>query len=651
MIQQYPLLFSPLTLRGHTLQSRAVFTAHTVTLSTDGVPGDRARGYYEARAAGGVGLIVMEPIPVLANGGVIPQNYRYQHPGFVAGLRSVVDAVHRHGTIFVCQLYHMGSNADPYSPWSERWGPSAMQGAGASDVVRPIDEFDIDYLVNGYVAAAKAAIDGGADGIECMFAYDTLVDQFMDPKRNERTDHYGGSLPNRCRLAVRILHELRAVVGSQALLGITVSAAMQEHVEAVSLLGSMCDLDYVGVGNGNYERLHLTIPPMEVPVGIGVLPAASLRSTLGRLQPSPAVIAEGRIRTAALAEDALASGACDLVGMTRALIADPELLLKSRSGHAERVRECVGYNLCIARRLRKYPVACVQNPIAGLEHEQPFGPLHALTKSNSPRQVIVVGAGLSGLEAARVAAERGHRVLVLERSGVAGGQASLIGRLPLQTGFAELVDWRVAELARLKVELRFNVDVTANSVAALIDPPSDPAWPQAFVVVATGSTPTALPGSIAAADALLGATIAGETVIVIDGEGHRKGVGTAEWLALRGHRVTLVAVNGSPAAMLDGSKVGPLAMGRLADLGVQLVEGHRLVGVDGGEVRLLRSYDGAALTLLADSVVHATPHTVNDALVDPLRRAGINVRAVGDARTPRLVEDAIRDGYGLATTL
>ena len=219
----YPLLFSPFVLRGKTLPSRAVFTAHTVSLSADGVPGERALGYYEARAKGGAGMIVMEPIPVMDNGGVTPQNYRFDHPNFVAGLAAVADAVHQHGTVFISQLYHMGANADPYQPSSERWGPSPMPGPGWSDVVRPIDDLDMAELVNAYVAAATTAMQAGVDGVECMFAYDTLVDQFMDPKRNQRIDAYGGSLENRCRLAVQVLNSIRQAIGPEAILGITVT--------------------------------------------------------------------------------------------------------------------------------------------------------------------------------------------------------------------------------------------------------------------------------------------------------------------------------------------------------------------------------------------------------------------------------------------
>ena len=616
----HELLLAPLDLRGHRLANRIVFTAHTASFGQDGVHGDRARAYYEARAAGGVGLIVMEPLPVHATAGVTPQNYVFRDERFVAGLRALVDAVHAHGTVLVSQLYHLGQNADPFATMRERWAPSAAPAPGGPGLVREVDARDLAELLDGHVAATRVAISAGVDGVECMFAYDTLVDSFMSTRRNTRTDAYGGSFENRMRLAVEVLVALRETVGPERLLGVTLTSSLEEHVEAARHLVERCDLDYVAIGNGNYEQPHLIVPPLDVERGYGIRTAAPVKAALS----GTAVIAEGRIVHPDLGERALSEGACDLVGMTRALIADPLLPRRIADDEVARVRPCVGANVCIARRLRKFPIACLQNPVAGFERE-------AVGRAYEPRRVAIVGGGVAGLEAARVAGERGHDVTLFERRGELGGQVALTARLPGQSELAGIVDWRVRELERLGVTVELRREATAADVSGYDS-----------VLVATGSEPERN-GVVAAVDAF--ALDGDGPCVVVDDEGNRKGAGIAELLA-RSRPTTLVPNGIAPLADLHWETIDLMALPRLRDAGVRLVEGYRVVSLEATRVVLRRLYDDAELVLEAEVAVHAGRHRPCDALARELGAV-----AIGDARAPRRVEEAIRDGWDAARSL
>jgi 2,4-dienoyl-CoA reductase (NADPH2) len=622
-------LLAPLTVRGHRLRNRIVLAAHTTSFGQDGVPGARARAYYEARAAGGVGLIVMEPLPVHRTGGVTPQNYRFEDERFVPALRAVVDAVHAHGTTFVSQLYHLGPNADDTATLRERWGPSERAVPDGPGMLHAVDEVEIAELLHGHVRAARAAVAAGVDGLECMFAYDTLVDGFMAARWNQRDDGYGGPFPNRMRLAREILGSLRAAIGPDRLLGVTLSAGLDEYVEAAEHLASECDLDYIAIGNGSYDAPHLLIPPMGTELGMGIACAAPVKARTS----GPAVIAEGRINHPDLAEQALLDGACDLVGMTRALIADPELPQKAARRDVSTIRPCIADNLCIARRIRKFPIACLQNPEAGFEVD---------IRANGPgrRVVVVVGGGVAGLEAARHAAELGDTVTLFEREDDVGGQVRVLARLPGREEFGLAVDWRRRELARLGVDVHCRAAPSVDDVAELRPD---------LVIVATGSTPRASSdGVLSPHDVLRADCLPSGAVVVVDEEGNHKGLGVAELLARDGRDVTLVSAGPVGAELIPAFSL-PLALERLLAAGVNVVEGDA-AAVGPRHVLLRRRYDGATDRLDAAVVVHAGRQRAQAELLPALRSRGLAAVAVGDARAPRQVADAIREGYAAVAT-
>jgi 2,4-dienoyl-CoA reductase-like NADH-dependent reductase (Old Yellow Enzyme family) len=619
-------LLSPLDLRGRRIRNRVTFTAHTQSYSDNGIPGRRVREYYAARAAGGAGLLVMEPIPPHPSGRVTPQNYDHRLPGFVEGLRGVVDAVHEYGGVFVNQLYHMGPNADPLASGGVQWGPSDAPGYFGVGRIHAMTTAEIDATVAAFADAAATARRAGTDGIECMFAYDTLIDAFFDPRRNRREDAYGGSFENTARLAVEILRAVRDAIGDDALLGVTVSVRAPEFERLVTHLHAECDLDYMGVGNGDYQHTELIIPPLDLPPGIGIPNAARAKAVL----PDLAIIAEGKINRPELGEQALADGSCDLVGMTRALMADPDLVAKVMRGERDRIRMCVGQNVCIARRMRKFPIACAQNPTSGYEAER------ALVPSANPGHVVVVGGGVAGLEAARTAAERGHRVTLLEARDVLGGQIARTATLPVLNVLDDLWRWRAAELEALPVEIRLGVTADAATVAALAPD---------HVLVATGSRP-APPDHAIAVDAWLdGAPLPDGDVLLVDEEGSRKSAGPAEALARDGRRVTVIPDGIAPLQQIAENHAERPVFDRLADAGVGFLADVAVQRIDAGAVTVVGAYDGLERTLSAPVILHAGRHLADDDLAVALVERGIDARPVGDARSPRRWEDAIHDGY------
>ena len=629
MLRKIPdmeLLLSPFEIRGHLLRNRVTFTAHTVSYSDNGIPGDRVRGYYTARAAGGAGLIVMEPIPVHPTGMVTPQNFRFRDEQFVSGLRLVVDAVHEHGATLVNQLYHMGPNADPLATGGQQWGPSDAIGYYGVGRIHAMTGAEIGEIIQCHVDAATTALRASSDGVECLFAYDTLVDSFFDPVRNQRSDAYGGSFLNNTRLAVEILQAVRAAIGPDPILGVTISVRAPEFERLAVLLNESCDIDYMGIGNGDYTSTELIIPPLDMPPGIGIPNAARAKSVL----PDLAILAEGKINRPQLGEQALIDGACDLVGMTRALMADPDLVNKIRHGKGDRVRMCVGQNVCIARRMRKFPVACAQNPTSGYENER------RLVPTTHPGHIVVVGGGVAGLEAARAAAERGHRVTLFEARDTLGGQIARTATLPMLQSLNDLWNWRAGELKHLGVELRIGVHADAETLVALAPD---------HVLVATGSTADLLEHAISVDAWLDGAPIPEGDVVLIDEEGSRKSVGPAEALALAGRNVIVVSDGISPLQQLSESHAERPVLERLQAAGVMLLADVTVQGLSPGSVTIVGRYDGVERTLRAPVILHAGRHTAIDKLSAVLVSRGIDAHPVGDARSPRRWEDAIHDGY------
>ncbi len=660
----YPHVFQPLEIRGKRLRNRIVFGAHTANMSEEGLPGARHLGYYRARAEGGAAMIVVEPIPVHATAVLARGNFRHSSDQVIPGFRAITDAGHAADTVMIHQLYHVGQHGDADNSFQPNWSPSGLPSYLDADGSHTMSEAEIESVIEGFVQAARRARACGFDGVEIYAAYHALLDQFWTPWSNRREDRWGGSFENRMRLSATVLERVRQVAGQDFIVGLAVNlhpeVAVSLSVEAMQEIIAWHDarglIDYVTCGTGSYFDSTKLIPTSPFAANLGQPFARALKAVARHAK----VQCESHIRTPANAEAILAAGDADLCSLVRAQIADPQLVDKAAAGRPEEIRPCISCNqLCIARRKRDYWISCLVNPAAGREFEwgsEPPAP------AAQPLRVLVIGGGPAGLEAARIAALRGHRVTLAERGPRLGGQWALAALQPTRHQVGEHLAWYETQLRLLQVELRLDCAMTAATVAA-----GD--WDR--VVVAIGSTAdrAGFQRALPAQDALPGATLdsvmtlrqvlggersPGPRVLLLDDGNAWPGLGTALWLAERGHRVTIMTAQGEVMKALEATRVvKPLRRSFAAAGGRELTEVALetwVTAAEGATAHFLGLLDGRRFTEDFDSLVLATTARADAGLAAALTEAGIAHQAIGDCVAPRRASLAFLEGrrVGLA---
>jgi 2,4-dienoyl-CoA reductase-like NADH-dependent reductase (Old Yellow Enzyme family) len=659
--QDFSVLLQPLQLRHLTLRNRIVFGAHTANMSVDGLPGDRHLGYYRERAIGGAAMIVVEPIPVHRTAVLTRGNFRPDDDAVIPHFRRITEAVHAEGAVILQQLYHVGAHGDWDNSYQPSWSPSGLPSMHDSDGSHRMTEAEIAEIVSAFASCAKRAKDCGYDGCELMGAYNALIEQFWSPYTNRRTDRYGGSLENRMRFSAELLAAMRKACGEDFIIGMAISidptrpdvASAADQLEAVAWHDQRALFDYVTVGSGSYYDFAQIIPPFLSGERLSEPLTAEIKRQVKHIR----VQSESHIRTPENAVALLKAGHADTVSIVRGQIADPHWVNKVKAGGAERIRRCISCNqMCWGRRHRDYWISCLVNPSAGREFQ--WGG-DRFTKAETPKRVLVVGGGPAGLEAARAAAERGHRVTLQEASDKLGGQFRLAGLQPRRAQILDLLEWYESELRRLGVVIEFGVLAEAESIAAgRFD----------TVLLATGSRPpeertqrfwphadseTGLSGPrVWPVEAVMGREMQpGGRVILLDEGGNWRGCGTAWQLAEKGHQVIMV----TPDALIGRDIVrtgadGQLRM-RLAKLGVKFMTESAIAGWANGRARIRSLLDDSEQEIEADDVVLALTNQPNDELADELRAAGIGFTPVGDCISARHAPAAIYEGRKAALAI
>lgn len=660
MSEQFRYLLSPLKIGPITVRNRTVvsshytgFTEHAEYPDDCSFYGERYAYYVGERAKGGVGLIVLgqfcvHPTTVWEVGS--PGAVAYDE-GAIPGMKLCVDACHNPGAKAVVQLFHSGFHNTSGGDGSPVWAPSALASPPKTlggEVAKAMEKEDIEELKQYYAKSARNAMVAGADGIEVHAAHCYLLHQFLSPLWNKRTDEYGGSLENRMRLMIEVIETVRAAIGPDKMLGLRISSddftpggmGLEDMKEVARRLDDHGVLDYLNVSQGSVIQFYIPVPPNAFPHGAFVPLAGQIREVVKKLK----IFAVGRIVDPVEAEKILADGHADMVIMTRAHTADPELVNKTREGRLEEIRACMGDNECSAGPY----FCCTQNPAVGREKKLGIGTLQPAAKK---KRVMVVGGGPGGMEAAWVAAYRGHDVTLYEKSGELGGQVLLAQQLPLRAELNGAVRWRKTMLDKYSVKVVLNTEVTPEVIAK--------ENPEA-VVIATGSTPRRdgmnpytynpvsgwdSPNVVIPEDILTGKVQVGENVVVYDVEGHARGSFTAMKLAEEGKNVRFVYPVPIAGLMLDGGTMMSNTP-RFVAAGVQLFPNLVVVGIQGSTVHAVNTITRQPMALEGvDTVV-----MVGSGVSDTKLYAGIKGKVpemylVGDALAPRVIKRAVWDGH------
>jgi 2,4-dienoyl-CoA reductase (NADPH2) len=654
---QYQHLFSPLAIGSLTIQNRIVFSAHLTNYARqDGKPSDQHAAYYEARAAGGAGLIITE------EHSVHPTDWPYEkmihafHEDVVPGYRKITEAVHRHGVPILAQINHNGGQASSMYTRLPVWAPSPVPDPLFREVPKAVEQHEIDEIIESYAVVAARCIEGGFDGVELQCSHSSIVRGFLSNATNKRTDHYGGSLENRARILHQIVAAVRDRMGPGPVLGVRLcgdeliedGTTIDDAVAIAQQIETNGGVDYINTSIGvATASLFMIEASMHIPPEYAMFIPSAIRKAVDL-----PVIGVGRFKDPIQAERALAEGHADMIGIVRGQIADPDFVKKAKAGRPEDTRLCLSCNQeCVGRMGLNRWLGCIENPYTGREADlgTPPDQVASVEFLSRPRpKLAVVGGGPAGLQAASTAAAAGLDVTLFEASDKLGGQVRLAASIPNRAEFGDLVRNLGAECRRFGVDVRLDCPATIESIEAL--------GPDA-VVVATGAVaarpwwaPPPEDGGATVVDVLdvvSGAAEPSGSVVVIDDVGFHQATSVAELLADRGCQVEVVT-----KAMVVGQDLGvTLDMEtwwvRASAKGIVQSTDLVAMGYGDGTLTLLHHPTGGEQTRSPDWVVIAAPPQPKTDLYHQLQdQLGqrMPIRRIGDCLAPRRAHAAVVEG-------
>jgi 2,4-dienoyl-CoA reductase-like NADH-dependent reductase (Old Yellow Enzyme family) len=623
-----PNLLSPLSIGPVSLRNRIVSSSHQTTLVEGHLPTDEFVAYQAARAAGETGLIIMEAVAVAPSGLLTAHTLGGYLEPIVDGYRRVAAAVQEHGCRLFVQLFHGGREQIASAPRAPAVSSSALPSSRYHTEPRALRTDEVVELIASYGRCASLAAAAGLDGIEVTAAHGYLGEQFFRPEYNLRSDRYAEP----SRFVVEVLRAVREAAPNLAL-GVRLSADSEAARAVAPEFAPLVDYVHLAVGNSaTFDGCSGIAPPP--PTAQDLIGELTEPFKLG-----PPLIATTRVVDPAHADALIGAGVADAFGMTRALITDPEMPRKARTGDGHRVLRCIGCNACIAHYHAETPIRCSMNPRTGRELTLPAP---ARVAEAGVRRVAVVGAGPAGLAAVAEAVASGHEVVLLERRETIGGQVTIAGASPAHAEQKLALTANYASVLS-GVDLRLGLDASAELLGELSP---------AFVVLATGARPAppsqALDGIgvVQAWDVFDGSVRPSGRVIVSDWGGDSAGLDCAELLAAAGCEVTLAV-----GAVMPGETVHQYArnqyLGRLARAGVTIADRHGLVSAAGGEVEFANVFaPELRSSLSADWLVVSHGRVPEDALEGQLRAGAFPapVMVAGDCCSPRGLEEAILEG-------